>query len=128
MGDGCSDFAMYNTIVILQVESIGQEVLVLYNGTLYFLPRFTLWALLFVMARLLTLTLSVLTFGFGLARSENQGFSISEGNFNVLTVRLVYHPSLSNKPHTAFYQVSNTYYFSLTSECGFSGSLHILSV
>lgn len=49
---------------------------------------FTLWALLFVMARLLTLTLSVLTFGFGLARSENQGFSISEGNFNVLTVRI----------------------------------------
>uniref|UniRef100_A0A4W3J2X4 Translocating chain-associated membrane protein n=1 Tax=Callorhinchus milii TaxID=7868 RepID=A0A4W3J2X4_CALMI len=39
---------------------------------------FTLWALLFVMARLLTLTLSVLTFGFGLARAENQGFSVIE--------------------------------------------------
>lgn len=49
--------------------------------------RFTLWALLFVMARLLTLTLSVLTFGFGLARAENAGFSIAEGNFNVLTIR-----------------------------------------
>ncbi|XP_053099393.1 translocating chain-associated membrane protein 1-like 1 isoform X1 [Hemicordylus capensis] len=49
---------------------------------------FTLWALLFVMARLLTLTLSVLTFGFGLARAENPGFSLAEGNFNILTVRI----------------------------------------
>lgn len=48
---------------------------------------FTLWALLFVIARLLTLTLSVLTFGFGLPRTENNGFSFAEGNFNVLTVR-----------------------------------------
>ncbi|XP_023693890.1 translocating chain-associated membrane protein 1 [Paramormyrops kingsleyae] len=49
---------------------------------------FTLWALLFVIARLLTLTLSVLTFGFGLSRMENQGFSIAEGNFNILTIRI----------------------------------------
>uniref|UniRef100_A0AAY4D6X0 Translocating chain-associated membrane protein n=1 Tax=Denticeps clupeoides TaxID=299321 RepID=A0AAY4D6X0_9TELE len=49
---------------------------------------FTLWALLFVIARLLTLTLSVLTFGFGLSRIDNQGFSLAEGNFNVLTVRM----------------------------------------
>ncbi|KAF7240927.1 Translocating chain-associated membrane protein 1-like 1 [Varanus komodoensis] len=49
---------------------------------------FTLWALLFVMARLLTLTLSVLTFGFGLATAENPGFSIAEGNFNILTIRI----------------------------------------
>ncbi|XP_061545334.1 translocating chain-associated membrane protein 1-like 1-like isoform X1 [Phycodurus eques] len=49
---------------------------------------FTLWALLFVIARLLTLTLSVLTFGFGLPRTENQGFSLVEGNFNVLTIRI----------------------------------------
>ncbi|XP_026717969.1 translocating chain-associated membrane protein 1-like 1 isoform X3 [Athene cunicularia] len=48
---------------------------------------FTIWALLFVMVRLLTLTLSVLTFGFGLARVENPGFSIADGNFNVLPVR-----------------------------------------
>uniref|UniRef100_A0A4W5P7V9 Translocating chain-associated membrane protein n=1 Tax=Hucho hucho TaxID=62062 RepID=A0A4W5P7V9_9TELE len=50
---------------------------------------FTLWALLFVIARLLTLTLSVLTFGFGLPRAENQGFSLAKGNFNVLTIRQV---------------------------------------
>uniref|UniRef100_A0A087Y0K1 Translocating chain-associated membrane protein n=1 Tax=Poecilia formosa TaxID=48698 RepID=A0A087Y0K1_POEFO len=49
---------------------------------------FTLWALLFVIARLLTLTLSVLTFGFGLPRTENHGFSLAEGNFNVLTIRM----------------------------------------
>lgn len=49
---------------------------------------FTLWALLFVIARLLTLTLSVLTFGFGLPRTENQGFSLADGNFNVLTIRM----------------------------------------
>uniref|UniRef100_A0A8C0B5D0 Translocating chain-associated membrane protein n=1 Tax=Buteo japonicus TaxID=224669 RepID=A0A8C0B5D0_9AVES len=49
---------------------------------------FTVWALLFVMVRLLTLTLSVLTFGFGLARAENPGFSIADGNFNVLPVRI----------------------------------------
>ncbi|KAK6307777.1 hypothetical protein J4Q44_G00210480 [Coregonus suidteri] len=47
---------------------------------------FTLWPLLFIIARLLTL--SVLTFGFGLPRAENQGFSLAEGNFNVLTVRM----------------------------------------
>ncbi|ETE70489.1 Translocating chain-associated membrane protein 1, partial [Ophiophagus hannah] len=49
---------------------------------------FTLWALLFVMARLLTLTLSVLTFGFGLTKAENPGFSVAEGNFNILTIRI----------------------------------------
>ncbi|XP_052396857.1 translocating chain-associated membrane protein 1-like 1 [Carassius gibelio] len=49
---------------------------------------FTLWALLFVITRLLTLTVSVLTFGFGLSRTDNQGFSLAEGNFNVLTVRM----------------------------------------
>ncbi|XP_010017190.1 PREDICTED: translocating chain-associated membrane protein 1-like 1 [Nestor notabilis] len=49
---------------------------------------FIIWALLFVMVRLLTLTLSVLTFGFGLARAENPDFSIADGNFNILPVRL----------------------------------------
>lgn len=57
--------------------------------SLLFPRSFTLWALLFVIARLLTLTLSVLTFSFGLPRTENQGFSLAEGNFNVLTVRQV---------------------------------------
>lgn len=62
----------------------------LFFFSLLFPRSFTLWALLFVIARLLTLTLSVLTFSFGLPRTENQGFSFAEGNFNVLTVRQVY--------------------------------------
>ncbi|XP_026879767.1 translocating chain-associated membrane protein 1 isoform X2 [Electrophorus electricus] len=49
---------------------------------------FTVWAVLFVLARLLTLSLSVLTVGFGLAGGEHQGLSLSEGNFNVLFIRV----------------------------------------
>lgn len=48
---------------------------------------FTIWAVLFVIGRLLTLSLSVLTVGFGLATAENQGFDLAAGNFNVLFVR-----------------------------------------
>jgi len=39
------------------------------------------------LGRLLTLILSVLTFGFGLARAENQQLNFSTGNFNILAVR-----------------------------------------
>ncbi|XP_026148317.1 translocating chain-associated membrane protein 1 [Mastacembelus armatus] len=49
---------------------------------------FTLWAILFVIARLLTLSLTVLTIGFGLSTAENQGFDLATGNFNVLFVRV----------------------------------------
>lgn len=49
---------------------------------------FSLWAVLFVLGRLLTLILSVLTVGFGLARAENQKLDFSTGNFNVLGVRI----------------------------------------
>ncbi|OXB68740.1 hypothetical protein ASZ78_012939 [Callipepla squamata] len=49
---------------------------------------FSLWAVLFVLGRLLTLILSVLTFGFGLARAENQQLNFSTGNFNILAVRI----------------------------------------
>ncbi|CAI9578031.1 unnamed protein product [Staurois parvus] len=49
---------------------------------------FTLWAILFVLGRLLTLILSVLTVGFGLARAENQVLDISNGNFNILAIRI----------------------------------------
>ncbi|NXP44453.1 TR1L1 protein, partial [Heliornis fulica] len=50
---------------------------------------FTIWALLFIMVRLWTLTLTVLTFGFGLTSTvENTDFSIAQGNFNVLPVRI----------------------------------------
>lgn len=49
--------------------------------------RFTVWAVLFVLGRLLTLSLSVLTVGFGLATAEKQGFDLAAGNFNILFVR-----------------------------------------
>ncbi|CAJ1082244.1 translocating chain-associated membrane protein 1 [Xyrichtys novacula] len=49
---------------------------------------FTIWAVLFVLGRLLTLSLSVLTVGFGLANAENQGFDWAAGNFNVLFIRI----------------------------------------
>ncbi|MGH0123943.1 UNVERIFIED_CONTAM: hypothetical protein FKN15_015537 [Acipenser sinensis] len=48
---------------------------------------FTVWAILFVLGRLLTLSLSVLTVGFGLGGSE-QGLDFASGNFNVLIVRI----------------------------------------
>ncbi|MGH0121375.1 UNVERIFIED_CONTAM: hypothetical protein FKN15_072409 [Acipenser sinensis] len=52
-----------------------------------YLLNFTVWAILFVLGRLLTLSLSVLTVGFGLAGSE-QGLDFASGNFNVLIVRI----------------------------------------
>ncbi|KAJ3611221.1 hypothetical protein NHX12_021237 [Muraenolepis orangiensis] len=45
---------------------------------------FTAWAVLFVLGRLLTLSLSVLTVGFGLATSEQQGFDLDAGHLTVL--------------------------------------------
>ncbi|XP_053571089.1 translocating chain-associated membrane protein 1 [Bombina bombina] len=53
-----------------------------------FQKGFTLWAVLFVLGRLLTLILSVLTVGFGLARAENQDLDFSSGNFNILAIRI----------------------------------------
>uniref|UniRef100_A0A8C8SCD3 Translocating chain-associated membrane protein n=1 Tax=Pelusios castaneus TaxID=367368 RepID=A0A8C8SCD3_9SAUR len=49
---------------------------------------FNAWAVVFVVTRLITLTLSVLAVGFGLARVENQAFEPEKGNFNTLLFRL----------------------------------------
>lgn len=49
---------------------------------------FNAWAAVFVLTRLFTLTLSVLTIGFGLARVENHSFDPEKGNFNTLLFRL----------------------------------------
>ncbi|KAF7236424.1 Translocating chain-associated membrane protein 2 [Varanus komodoensis] len=49
---------------------------------------FNAWAVVFVISRLFTLTLSVLVIGFGLARVENQAFDPEKGNFNTLLFRL----------------------------------------
>uniref|UniRef100_A0A8C7D3L5 Translocating chain-associated membrane protein n=1 Tax=Oncorhynchus kisutch TaxID=8019 RepID=A0A8C7D3L5_ONCKI len=50
--------------------------------------RFSIWAVLFVLGRLLTLSLSVLTVGFGLSNADQQGLDLANGNFNVLIVRI----------------------------------------
>ncbi|KAI1895688.1 hypothetical protein AGOR_G00108800 [Albula goreensis] len=50
---------------------------------------FDMWAVVFVLTRMVTLTLTVLAVGFGLARAENQGLDWEAGNFNTLIVRLV---------------------------------------
>lgn len=49
---------------------------------------FNAWAVVFVVARLFTLTLSVLVIGFGLSRVENQVFEPEKGNFNSLLFRM----------------------------------------
>ncbi|XP_034025829.1 translocating chain-associated membrane protein 1 isoform X2 [Thalassophryne amazonica] len=49
---------------------------------------FTIWAVLFVLGRLLTLSLSVLTVGFGLATAGQQGLDLAAGNFNIFFVRI----------------------------------------
>uniref|UniRef100_A0A670HUK8 Translocation associated membrane protein 2 n=1 Tax=Podarcis muralis TaxID=64176 RepID=A0A670HUK8_PODMU len=49
---------------------------------------FNAWAVVFVVSRLFTLTLSVLVIGFGLARVENQAFDPEKGNFNTLLFRM----------------------------------------
>ena len=49
---------------------------------------FRIWNIVFVLARFGSLTLSVLTFWFGLAQSSRPDLSISEGNFNTPVVRL----------------------------------------
>ncbi|TDG97239.1 translocating chain-associated membrane protein 1 [Sander lucioperca] len=87
---------------ILNLNRLGLVLLVLHyfvellfhvSRLLYFSNEkrqtgFTIWAVLFVLGRLLTLSLSVLTVGFGLATSENQGFDLAAGNFNVIFVRI----------------------------------------
>uniref|UniRef100_A0A8C5HQI5 TLC domain-containing protein n=1 Tax=Gouania willdenowi TaxID=441366 RepID=A0A8C5HQI5_GOUWI len=49
---------------------------------------FTVWAVLFVIGRLLTLSLSVLTVGFGLSTAEKQGLDLATGNYNIFFVRI----------------------------------------
>ncbi|KAM8953280.1 translocating chain-associated membrane protein 2 [Pelodytes ibericus] len=50
---------------------------------------FNAWAVVFVVIRLFTLTLSVLTIGFGFAREEIHTFNPDKGNFNTLLFRML---------------------------------------
>jgi len=49
---------------------------------------FTLWSCLFVFARLITISLAILTFWFGLGRAEQATGGMASGNFNNPTIRL----------------------------------------
>lgn len=51
-------------------------------------PCFTLWAILFLLVRLMTISLTTLTVWFGLGKVETQGLDISNGNFNSPLSRL----------------------------------------
>lgn len=49
---------------------------------------FMCWSVLFVAARLITMSLAILTFWFGLGKSDQASFDMAAGNFNNQTVRL----------------------------------------
>jgi len=49
---------------------------------------FMLWSFLFVIARLITISLAILTFWFGLGKADPSAGNIASGNFNNPTIRL----------------------------------------
>ncbi|XP_033121650.1 translocating chain-associated membrane protein 1-like isoform X3 [Anneissia japonica] len=51
-------------------------------------PSFIVWAVLFIIARLVTVTLNILAVGFGLGKATNQEINTEAGNFNVLPIRI----------------------------------------
>ncbi|KAG9356165.1 hypothetical protein JZ751_001009 [Albula glossodonta] len=74
---------------ILNLNRLGLVLMVLhYFIELIFHLSRMVWAVLFVVGRLLTLSLSVLTVGFGLAGAEWQGPNLATGNFNTPFVRI----------------------------------------
>ena len=51
---------------------------------------FALWNVLYPLVRVLSITLSVLTFWYGLGLQHNQVLDISSGNFNTSLIRYVF--------------------------------------
>lgn len=87
---GLNDFYCAQADIELQMNigtSLRSKGCLTIMKSFVYVNRFTVWAVLFVLGRLLTLSLSVLTVGFGLAGAEKQGLNIAEGSFNVLFVR-----------------------------------------
>ncbi|XP_048392530.1 translocating chain-associated membrane protein 2 isoform X2 [Stegostoma tigrinum] len=68
-----------------QLQYIGLYLLHIAGA---YLLNFNAWAVVFVMTRLMTLTLTVLVVGFGLSRVEHQTFDMERGIFNSLPIRL----------------------------------------
>ena len=56
---------------------------------MFSLLRFLVWKLLFVLVRLGSITLGVLTFWYGLQQVENKDTSYADGDFNTQIVRWV---------------------------------------
>ncbi|XP_072371623.1 translocating chain-associated membrane protein 2-like [Scyliorhinus torazame] len=79
-------------VVLLLLQSVA-ELLFHVARLFYFINEnqqkfFSAWAVIFVVTRLMTLTLAVLVVGFGLSRVEHQIFDIERGIFNTLPIRL----------------------------------------
>ncbi|XP_043918319.1 translocating chain-associated membrane protein 2 [Protopterus annectens] len=79
-------------LILLLLQSIPE--LVFHIARLFYFTDennqkpFDIWAVVFVITRLFTLTLAVLAVGFGLARVEDQAFDPERGNFNTLWLRM----------------------------------------
>ncbi|XP_072120783.1 translocating chain-associated membrane protein 2 isoform X1 [Mobula birostris] len=79
-------------LVLLVLQSVAELVFHLAR-LLYFSNEdnqrlFNVWAVVFVLTRLVTLTLAVLVVGFGLSRVQHQTFDVEKGIFNSLPIRL----------------------------------------
>ncbi|XP_048392529.1 translocating chain-associated membrane protein 2 isoform X1 [Stegostoma tigrinum] len=79
-------------VLLLVLQSVAE--LVFHTARLFYFIHennqrfFNAWAVVFVMTRLMTLTLTVLVVGFGLSRVEHQTFDMERGIFNSLPIRL----------------------------------------
>ncbi|XP_051868686.1 translocating chain-associated membrane protein 2 isoform X2 [Pristis pectinata] len=79
-------------LVLLVLQSVS-ELVFHWARLLYFTNEnnqrlFNVWAVVFVLTRLVTLTLAVLVVGFGLSRVHHQTFHVEKGIFNTLPIRL----------------------------------------
>ncbi|CAG2113550.1 unnamed protein product, partial [Medioppia subpectinata] len=81
--------------VCLSILHYSVEALFHLSRLLYFADKlqvvsysFKLWNVLFVLARLGSITLSVLTFWYGLAAHQTAQLNVAEGNFNTQIIRI----------------------------------------
>ncbi|KAI1294141.1 Translocating chain-associated membrane protein 1-like 1 [Halotydeus destructor] len=88
-------FNFTRVAVVLSVLHYTVEALFHLSRLFYFADKsevsdsgFRLWNILFVIVRLASITLSVLTFFYGLSLSSSQELNLAEGNFNTQIVRL----------------------------------------
>ncbi|XP_037684971.1 translocating chain-associated membrane protein 1-like 1 [Choloepus didactylus] len=70
------------------VELLSHICGLFYFGDENYHKGFSLWAIVFILGRLVTLIVSLLTVGFHLARAETQKQDVITGNFNVLAAKI----------------------------------------